>query len=234
VRGCLFVLVLAAAVLGAFAWFGSPVLAATVIQAALENAGYHATTSTISATSDPPPKLLLGRADRVEIDGTGVAFRTFHAARLDLTLTDVDVVARTAATISGRIVGAELEASGTAATTADVEIDGPASDASATIEVDGATVDRLVKAAFAARFGVAPSGTELVAPNTLRVTAPGATIEGRFGVDADGAIALTTRLGATPVFRFDPSFPLRLTSIAIVDGRLRIGGVLDAEALLGG
>ena len=107
-RGCLFVLVLAAAVLGGFAWFGSPALASAVIEAVLDNAGYHAATTTITATSDPPPKLLLGRADRVEIDGTDVDFRTFHANRLQLTLTDVNFVARTAGKINGQISGAEL------------------------------------------------------------------------------------------------------------------------------
>ena len=108
-RGCLFVVILAALVVSVVAWFGSPVLASTVISAALENAGYHAGSSTVTATSSPPPKLLLGRADRVEIAGTDVDFRTFHAASLSLVLTDVDVLARTADRIRGRIVGAELK-----------------------------------------------------------------------------------------------------------------------------
>ena len=233
-RGCLFVLVLAGLVLSAVAWFGSPLLASTVITAALNGAGYHAASSTVMATSDPPPKLLLGRADRVEIDGTDVDFRTFHAARLQLTLTNVDVVGRTAGEISGRIDGAELKTNDALPTTADVAIDGQASAAKATIVVDGATIDRLVKAAFVSRFGVTPTSTELVAPSTLRVGIPGATIEGSFSLDPDGGIALTTRLGSTSVFRFDPSFPLKLTSVGVEAGSLRIEGVLDAEALIGG
>ena len=233
-RGCLFVVVFAAIVLSAAAWFGSPILASTLIQTGLDNAGYHAATSTVSATSEPPPKLLLGRADRVQIDGTDVDFRTFHARRLELTLTDVDVFARTAARISGRISGAELKTTDALPTTADVAIDGVAGAANATIAVDAATIDRLVKAAFFAKFGVAPASMELVAPATLRIGVPGATIEGALVVDADGAIALTTRLGSTVVFRLDPSFPLRLSSIAVEGGNLRITGVLDAEALLGG
>jgi hypothetical protein len=83
-RGCLFILVLAAGVIGAVAWFGSPVLASVVIDSALRGAGYEAATSTVTATADPPPKLLTGRADRVRIQGSDVDFRTFHAASLDL------------------------------------------------------------------------------------------------------------------------------------------------------
>jgi hypothetical protein len=233
-RGCLFVVILAAVVLSAGAWFGSPVLASTVIAAALESSGYKAASSTVTATSNPPPKLLLGRADRVEIAGTDVDFRTFHAATLSLVLTDVDVVGRTAAHISGRITGAELRTADGTATTADVDIDGAADAAAATIVVDAATVDRVVKAAFRQRFSVTVTSTELVAPDTLRIHSAGATVEGRLLVDDSGAIALSTSLGSTPILTLDPSFPLRLREVSVVAGNLRVDATLDAEALLGG
>jgi hypothetical protein len=233
-RGCLFVLVLAAAVLGAAAWFGSPVLASTVIASALEGAGYHAASSTVTATSNPPPKLLLGRADRVEIAGADVNFRTFHAASLDLVLTDVDVIGRTAARISGRIGGAEMNTSAGEATAADVDIQGTASAATATIVVDAATISAVVKATFQQKFGVAVTSTELVAPDKLRITAPGATVEGQLLVDSSGSIAFSTSLGSSPILSLDPSFPLRFRSVRIDGGNLRIDAVLDAESLLGG
>jgi hypothetical protein len=233
-RGCLFVLVLAAAVLGGFAWFGSPVLASTVITSALENAGYHAGSSTVTATSDPPPKLLLGRADRVEIAGADVDFRTFHASSLDLVLTDVDVIGRTAGRISGRITGAEMTTAGGETTTADVDIEGTAGAADATIVVDGATVARVVKATFQQRFGVTVTRTELIAPDKLRITAPGATVEGQLLVDSSGAIAFSTSLGSSPILSLDSSFPLHFRSVRIDGGNLRIEAVLDAESLLGG
>jgi hypothetical protein len=234
VRGCLFVLVLAAAVLSAAAWFGSPILASSVISGALDNAGYHAASSTVTATSDPPIKLLLGRADRVEIAGTDVAFRTFHAASLDLVVTDVDVLGRTAGRMSGRIDGAEMITSAGETTTADVTIDGVASGADASIVVDAATVVRVVKGTFQQKFGVAVSSVKLIAPDTLRISAPGATVEGQVLVDPDGAIAFSTSLGSSPILSLDPSFPLRFRSVRVDGGNLRIDAILDAESLLGG
>jgi hypothetical protein len=233
-RGCLFVVALGVAVLAAGAWFGSPILASTLISTALESAGYHAASSTVTATSSPPLKLLLGRADRVEIAGTDVDFRTFHAASLDVVLTDVDVAAKTADRISGRIMGAELTTSAGEATSADVDIDGDAGAANAGIVVDAATVDRVVRLTFEQKFGVTVSATSLVAPDTLRITALGTTIEGRLFVDATGAIAFSSSLGSSPILSLDPSFPLHIQSVRVEAGNLRIDAVLDAEALLGG
>ena len=233
-RGCLFVLVFAAAVVAAFAWFGAPLVAASVISAALENAGYHAATSTVTVTSNPPPKLLVGRADRVEIGGTDVDFRTFHAASLDLVLTDVDVVGRTADRIAGRISGAELTTGDGAATAADIVIDGAARAADATIVVGATTVDRVVRATLQREFGSVVSSTQLIAPDTLRISAAGSTLEGRLIIDGSGAIALSTSLGSVPIFSLDPSFPLQLRSVRAEGGNLRIDATLDAQALLGG
>lgn len=233
-RGCLFILVLAAAVLGAGAWFGAPVVTSTLIDGALRSAGYTARTSTVRATSDLPPRLLLGKADRVEISGSDVDFRTFHAASLDLVLTDVDVIGRTAGTISGRIGDAELKTTDGVAATADVSIDGSGRAAEATIDVDAATVSRVVSEAFRARFGVTVTDVALVAPDILRISAGPTTIEGRLEVDDAGAIALSTPLGASTILSFDPSFPLRLRSVSVTGGNLQIGATLDAAALLGG
>lgn len=233
-RGCLFVLILAGTVVGGAAWFGAPVLASTVARAALESAGFRAGTATISVTSDPPPRIFLGRADRLRIVAADVDFRAFHAASLDLTLTDVDLLGRRAATIRGRIEGAQLSSPDGPGAAADVEIDGLADGADATIGVAASAVEKAVTAAFQRRFGVAVIGTELVAPDLLRIRSAGSTIEARLGVGPSGAITLTTALGSSELLSLDPSFPLRFRSASVVDGSLRIIATLDAEALLGG
>jgi hypothetical protein len=232
-RGCLFVLIIAALFVSVAAWFGAPVLASAVIDAGLRNAGFDARSLTSTATANPPPKLLTGRADRVRIQAAGVSFRTFHAERLDLTLTEVDLLGRSFGSIRGTISAAEVKTADGIPTTADVTVDGDASAAAAEIVIDGATVDRVVRATFAKGAGVSVTRTEIVAPDILRIVSNGATIEGRIVVDAAGAIALSTRLGQTEILSLDPSFPLRLRSASVVDGDLRVDATLDAEALLG-
>ena len=233
-RGCLFVLTAAALVLTAAAWFGSPLVADALISGALQNAGFQATTMTVSATSNPPPKLLLGRMDRVEIVARGISLRTFHAAGLDLVLTDLDLAARSAGRISGRIDGAQLTIAGGEVTSADIRIDGEAAAAGASMLVSGAAVEGAVKAALGRQLGLSVTGSTLIAPDVLRVTTVIGTVEGRLGVDASGAIALSTPLGSAVLLGLDPSVPLRLTSIVVEAGDLRIGAVLDVQALLSG
>jgi hypothetical protein len=233
VRGCLFVLVAAAVVVAIVAWFGASPLASAVATAALQGSGLQADRMTVTATSDPPPKLLLGRADRLDIEATGVRFRTFEAAGLVLHLTDVDVLAHTAKSLDGRVEGATVTTGDGIPTQADVTLTGSAAAADAVIVVDGATVDRVVRATFERQAGVAITRTELVAPDLLRIVTPAATIEGRLVLDASGAVAISTRLGETPILSLDPAFPLQLTAVRVDAGNLRIDGVLDAEALLG-
>jgi hypothetical protein len=233
-RGCLFVLIVGVAVLAGAAWFGAAPVASTVITSILEGSGYRASSSTVTASSDPPLRLLLGHADRVTIDGRDVTWRTFRAARLQVTLRDVDLFGRTAGSIDGTIEGAELQAVEGPAPTADVTIEGTGSEAAATIRVPGATVDRLVKSGFAKQFAVAVVATSLVAPDVLRVSATGTTIQGRLAIDDTGALVLVTSFGSADLFRFDPSFPIQLTGVRVRGADLELQGTLDPKALLGG
>jgi hypothetical protein len=234
-RGCLFVLVIAAALVAIAGWFGAAPLASTVITAILQGSGYHAASSTVTASADPPLRLLLGHADRVTIDGSDVTWRTFKAGRVQVTLSDVDLIGRTAGSIHGTIDEAVLQTTGgTAAATADVTLDGSGSSATTTMRVPGSTVDDLVRTGVAKQYGAAVTATSLVAPDTLRITTSGATIEGRLAIDAAGALVLVTRLGPVDLFRFDLSFPIRLTAVRVDGADLELTGTLDAQALFGG
>ena len=238
-RGCLFVLLFAAVVIGSIAWFASAPIASTVVGAILEGSGFRAASSTITVTADPPPRLLLGQADRVAIAATDVEWQSLRAARLSLQFGGVDLFARTAMTIHGSLDDADVvvddeATTGGTAPTATIAVDGPAGAADAAITVGAATIRRLIVAAVERQFGVKASGVELVAPNRLRLAAPGATIDATLVIDASGALAVSTPLGSVEMFRVDPAIPLRLRSVSVVDGALRLDGILDVNALLRG
>src|SRR6476659_8148791 len=109
-RGCLFVLLFAAIVIGSIAWFASAPIASTVVGAILNGSGFRAASSTITVAADTPPRLLLGQADRVAITATDVEWQSLRAARLSLTFDGVDLFARTATTIHGRLDDADVAA----------------------------------------------------------------------------------------------------------------------------
>jgi len=236
VRGCLFVLVVAAALIGAIAWFAAEPVVDTVVRSALEGSGVRASSLTVTATSDPPPKLILGRADSLTIDASDLGWRTLHATRVQLTLDGVDLFGRTVTTIHGTIEGAEIAEDGSPdpIPVASIALDGPADEAAVTITVERAAVRAVILAAIQREFGTGATDVQLVAPNVLRLTMPGATIEGTMVIASDGLLALSTRLGEVTMLRVDPAIPLQLRSVSVVDGGLRFGGVLDMNGLLHG
>jgi len=235
-RGCLFVLVLAAALIAAIAWFAAEPVVDAVVRSALGGSGVRASSLTVTARSDPPPKLILGRADTLTIDASDLDWRTLQAKRLQLTLDGVDLFARTITTIHGTIDGAEITEVGSPdpIQVASIALDGPAGEAAVTITIERAAIRAVVLAAVQRQFGTGATDVQLVAPNGLRLTTPGATIEGTMVIASDGSLAFSTRLGEVTMLRVDPAIPIELRSISVVDGGLRIGGVLDANGLLRG
>ncbi|HEV7810213.1 MAG TPA: hypothetical protein VGO64_06425 [Candidatus Limnocylindrales bacterium] len=231
-RGCLFVLVVAAALLAAVAWFGAPPIAGLLVRAALDSTGYRATTTSIAVEAAPPPRVLLGHADAVTIRSSGVEWRNLKARGLDLRLEDVDLFGRTAGTVSGSIDGAELAGTTIEPPRVAITLDGPAPQARATILADRVTVRRLVLAGVADTFHVEATDAVLVAPDRLRVSTPGAVIEGSLVIDGDHVVAMATPLGSIPLLTLDAALPLRLTGVSVVEGGLRLQGVLDVTALL--
>src|SRR5258705_10274998 len=107
-RGCLSVLVLAVVFVGIAIWFGGPPLASAVVRTALTGSGFVAETLDVTVVADPPLTLGVGRASRVTIPATGATWDDLHLASLDMTLHSVDLVARTAATVCGRLARVQL------------------------------------------------------------------------------------------------------------------------------
>jgi hypothetical protein len=81
-------------------------------------------------------------------------------------------------------------------------------------------------------FGSRPDSAELVAPDGIRAGIGGRELNGTLRVDADGALVVASSLGTIRLVGPDPSIPIRLTSVSIVDGGLVLTGTLDVSALL--
>ena len=100
-RGCLSVLIIAAAFLVGVVWFGGVPLAETVVEASLTASAFEADELDVTVGADPPLQLALGRADRVEIEATGVRWEDLRAGSMSMRLDGVDLLARTATTADG-------------------------------------------------------------------------------------------------------------------------------------
>ncbi len=231
-RGCLFVLLVAGALLAGIAWFGAPPIAGLLVRAALDSSDYRAETTSISVDAAPPPRILLGHADAVTIRSSGVEWRNLKARNIDLRLEDVDLFGRTAGTVTGTIDGAELAGTTLDPPTVAIAVDGPAARAAATILADRETVRRLVLAGVSDTFHVEATDAVLIAPDRLRVSTPGAVIEGSLVIDGEHVVAMATPLGSIPLLTLDDSLPLRLTGVSVVERGLQLEGLLDVTALL--
>jgi hypothetical protein len=150
---------------------------------------------------------------------------------MTMRLDGVDLLGRTATTADGQFRDVELAVAGGDPALVGIAIHGPADGARTTIEIDGPTVNRMALAAFEETFGTRPDSAELVAPNEIRVGIGGKELNGALGVDADGLV-VASGLGTIRLVAPNPSLPLRLTSVSIVDGGLNLTGTLDVSALL--
>jgi hypothetical protein len=233
-RGCLGVLLLTVAVIVAGAWFGGPRLAGVVVEGALDVAGFDARTRTVQVDSDPPLEILAGRADRVVIGADDVVIEDLDADRLDVTLFDVDLVARTFGSIQGRLRTVVLTAGDGSATEAEtVDLLGPADDVLATVRVAGGVVDRLGRDAISRQEGLSPDSVTLEAPNRIVFTIGPARVTGLLAVDSSGTLSATLEApGNRVITLLAPDDPFTLTGVLVEDADLLLAGRIDLAGLM--
>jgi hypothetical protein len=232
VRGCLSVLIIAAVFLVGIVWLGGVPLAETVVEASLTSSAFEADELDVTVHADPPLVLALGRADRVEIEARGVRWKELRAGSMTMRLDGVDLLGRTASTADGQFRDVEFAVAGGQPARVEIAIHGLAEVAHTTIAIDGPTVNRMALAAFEKTFGSRPDSAELVAPNGVKVGIGDSELNGTLRVDVDGALVVSSALGTIRLVEPDPSLPLRLTSVSIVNGGLALNGTLDVSALL--
>lgn len=248
-RGCLSVLALAAVFLVAALWFGAQPLAGAVVEASLAAAGFQADTLDVEVTASPPLRLATGHADVVRIQATGMRWNELRASSVDISLGDVDLLNRTAATANGGFEDVDLggadgaggtggaggaggAGAGAEPLSARITLAGPASAAQTTISISGAIVERLVRDAVERELDVLPETVTLSAPDALALQVGGNLVSGRLILDVSGAVVLSTSIGTIRLVAPDPSIPLELSELAVESGALVLRGTLNVQGML--
>jgi hypothetical protein len=232
VRGCLFVLVLAALLALAGGWLGGPVLAAALVEGGLASAGFEGRNTVVRVTSDPPIAVLGGTLQRVEIGADDAHVDEIGARRIDLTLLGMNLVDRSVTGIDGHLSAVTFASAPDAPAISSIELHGKADDADAVLKMGSRSIERYAAERIDAAVGVDVGAAELREPDLLRFSVAGVGIEGRLVIEPDGRLALAADLPGNPrISLLDPA-PLRVDSVVVLDDQLVLTGNLDVEALL--
>jgi hypothetical protein len=238
VRGCLFTLALGAVALALLVVVGLPRLAAGLITGAVTAAGLEADDTTVTVSSDPPTDLLGLHADRVRIRATDAVFRGVEIGALDIALSDVAILDRTADAVVGRLSDVSLRNIGARRVALDtITLGGSADEVTASAVVAGAEAETLIADAVETGLGVRPDDVRVTAPDRVVVVVGDVRSRGRVLVtDAGDLVARMTDGPAEGrdlvLLRAGEDVPIRLQSIAVDDdGTVRLDGVLTVGLL---
>ena len=230
-RGCVSVLVLAAAFVVGGAWFGGPLLAGGIVRSALDASDFEGRNTTVDVVANPPIEVLLGRADEVRIGSDDASLEGLSAVRLDVSLTGIDLVGRRFEHLAGTLDDVTIRGEDGGRTRAtSVALAGPPDDVEAIVRIAPSAVDDLVADAIEREIGFSVGSVSLRAPDTLVFTAGPLEATGRLVVELDGSLSLAADLPGNPrIAILDAGAPLVFESVSI-DEDLVLVGSLDLEA----
>jgi hypothetical protein len=234
-RSCLVQLLIAVVVVFALVWFGVPFGASWLATNALTAAGFSGTDTRVEVSADLPPRLLLGHADTVRLTSSQVSVGDLHAAAMDVTLHDVELIDRTFGSVDGALTSVRVPApSGDPVPIDKVTLDGVGSAATATLSLTNATAESLAESQLKAQTGLAGK-VKLSAPDKATLTINGKTETGRLVVNA-GALQLVPNSGSLPTLNLITAGhgnPFQLTSASVGASSVTLVGTIDLQALLG-
>ncbi|HYM83921.1 MAG TPA: hypothetical protein VEY67_07215 [Candidatus Dormibacteraeota bacterium] len=232
-RGCLTVLVGGLAFLAVLGWYALPVLAASLVTVTLATAGVSGTGTSVDVVASPPYELLAMHADEVDIVSSSVSWRGITAASMSVRLDGVDLGARTAASVTGRLASVSVPTGDGPLPVDSIALDGPSGSIRAVLALDAATVARLARAAAAQAIGREPTAVELGPPDHVIVTVGSQRSEGQLVVQPDGTIAISLPPFGSAVLA-DPAagLPFRLEGVVVAPGGgVTLSGTIDPAAL---
>lgn len=232
IRGCLAVLVGGVVFLAVLAWFALPPLAGAVVTAGLATSGLSGTGTTVVVDASPPFELLDLHADAIEVHSTDVSWRGVEAATLELRLTGVDLGARTAVAVTGRLDGVTIPTSQGSTPVERIDLDGPSSSVQATLTLDSTTVARLAANAVETAIGRPATTIELQAPDRVIVTVGSQRVESQVVVENGALVIDVPPLGRAVLAEPSGDLPFLLRSVSILPGGgATLLGTVDPHAL---
>jgi hypothetical protein len=232
-RGCLTVLVTGVAFLAILGWFVLAPLAGAVIATGLVASGLSGSGTTVEVSASPPYELLSLHADAVDIHSTDVTWRGLSASSLDLHLSRLDLGARTAAAVTGRLDGVSIPTAGGSTSVERMDLAGPSAAVKVLLTIDSQTATSLATHAVATAIGLDPTTVRLAAPDRVIVTVGDRQAVGTLTVAAGGEIVLTVPpFGHATIADPSADVPIVLGSVTVTPaGQLVLGGTLDPVAL---
>lgn len=236
-RGCMFTLVLAAAVVAVVVVVGLPAIAAGLLTAGIRAAGLQSETLAVTVTSDPPWDLVGLHADHVDVRATSATYRGMQIGSLEMTLTDVSLMDRSAANVAGQLLGVTVpDVAGSPLGLAAINLSGGGKAVDATTAIAAVDARALVAHEVASATGLAlpVTAVRLTAPNKVVIRTTSLNATATLSVDAAGDLVATLpSIGPVTVLRAGQDVPIRMTSITVDSaGGLVLGG--RVENLLGG
>jgi hypothetical protein len=232
IRGLLVILGLAAAVLILLALVGLPTLATVVIRQGVVASGLDAPDLVVTVTAEPPTDLLGLHADVITITGTDATWGETSVDRLRVTLDDVDLAGRRAGSVDGVLAGVAAPAgagSGDELAIERIDLSGGGSDVRADVRIGTQVAEDFIARRMQEEVGISPTLVRLSAPDRLAIGVGPVTVDGRLVIGADGSLRLETGVALVPSLTLiDPgSLPIELTSVAVTNDALLLGGRLE-------
>jgi len=239
VRGCLFVLVVAAGLGAVVALVGLRPVAAGIIHAGVVASGLSSDDLRVTVDADPPTELLGLHADAVRVRATDARWRDARVGRLEIELLDVALGARTADRIEGRLEDVRFVRDDTDGTDSGQQgalpialvllHGGRGEPVVATASLDAATMEAHIAARVRERTGIDPSAVRLEPTDRLAVGLRGLDVGGRLIADAGGSLVLRldTDLVGDIVLADVAEQPIRFTSVRVLGRTLELAGEVD-------
>jgi hypothetical protein len=223
------------AVVFALLWFGLPLGASWLATNALNASGFSGTDTKVDVSSNPPPLLLTGHADRIHLTSTQASVGNLHAATIDFTLGDVSLLDRTLGTIDGSLTGVKVPApDGKPVVVDTASVNGEAANARATLILARSEVESLAAQQLKSQTGISATIT-VAPPNKVTVKVGGQSQPGTLVVK-DGELDLVPDSPGLPtatLLKSGDGNPFTLQSVTIGAETVTLTGVIDMQTLLG-